>query len=269
MGDEDQRLDHIAQHVYHQAGKADQGQHQADAGEDVHEGDGVVHLFGAILADGLAPSHHLVEQADQGGQIRLDGVRIVILGLGRAVLMQLQRGARGRVEGAVQGFDLGTQPIDLGIADLQVTVEPFSQHAAAVVHAAGEIVPRIEGVAQVDCPLVMSDLRLLGGVEQGVGLDASGRGALEAKDVRCGDAAEQKDREHSESDSDADGSVDTFTHWNLVLLRYFVGRAHRNRTRRSPRPSSYARRGYTERRHRGHPASSLRCHYMIKPERMQ
>ena len=82
LGDEQQRLDDVVHHIDHQADERDEVQQQAHNGGAVHEADDAAHFIGILIAEGLAPLHHLVQQAHQLGQVGLDGVLVIRLGLG-------------------------------------------------------------------------------------------------------------------------------------------------------------------------------------------
>ena len=82
-GNVQDRSQHILQHIHHQADEAEQGQHQTHGGNRLHQYNGGVHLVGTGLIQAGRPVDHLVQLAHQGGQVGLNGILVIILGLDR------------------------------------------------------------------------------------------------------------------------------------------------------------------------------------------
>ena len=212
LGDNQDGLDNAGDYVNHQADKGDQRQRKADNRRAVHNGDDVLHLR---LAGGIGliqHRYHLVQLAHQDRQVALNGVLIIISGLGRAGLQQIQHVDCGLMQLLVQRLHFLTQLQDIRIVRTRIAINPLPQHTGIRRCAARKFHVGIQRVAEIAGPLVMRDLRLVAAAEQGGSLLIGGLGPVHTDDVHGNHHAEQKHGRQRTGHPNPYASFDTLTH---------------------------------------------------------
>ena len=243
LGDDQDGLDHVVQHIHHQTDQGDQGQGQAHDGRTVHDADNALHLG---LAGGLGvpqQGDHLVQLAHQNRQIALDLVLVVAPGLLGIGLQQVQHVDGGLVELLVQGLHLAAQLQDGGIVRVCRAIDPLAQHTGVRRRAAGELRAGVQRVAEIAGPLVVGGLRLMAAGQQGRSLLIGSLCPVHADDADGDHHAEQQHGEQRAGHPDPYASVDTLTHG---VPLFFLIRPERRRPSRGGAPRAVPRQRRTE-----------------------
>ena len=211
LGDVQDGLEHLFQHIHHQADQADQGQHQTDRGNQLHPHNGGVHSAVAVVAQFGSTLQHLVQLGHQGGQVGLDRTLIVILRLGGVGRHHALHLAHRLVQRLVHGLDLIPQRQKLRVVRSDLAIDPLTQHALGII-CAGELSAGVQRLAQVAGPFVVCGLGGLNLRQQRARLHIVFLHTFDPKQIEGRHSTEQEYRHQCRDHPDENHLFDTFSH---------------------------------------------------------